>query len=130
MATPEQMEAAFVAYCDRLTAGDADGVAALFAADATVEDPLGVRTYTGNDEIHAFYKGAIERASPEVRLVGPVRTTYVNEAAAPMQSRSNYGGTPREIDIIDVFAFDDAGLIVSMKAYWGDANMRARTDDE
>jgi steroid Delta-isomerase len=89
-----------------------------------------VRTYTGQDEIHAFYKGAIERASPEVRLVGPVRTTYVNEAAAPMQSRSNYGGTPREIDIIDVFAFDDAGLIVSMKAYWGDANMRARTDGE
>ena len=126
MTRPEQMEAAFVAYCDRLTAGDADGVAALFAPDATVEDPLGVRRYAGREEIHAFYKGAIERASPEVRLIGPVRTSYVNEAAAPMQSRSNYGGTPKEIDIIDVFAFDDAGLIISMKAYWGDANMRDR----
>ena len=47
MTTPEQMEAAFVAYCDRLTAGDADGVAALFAADAAIEDPLGVRRYAG-----------------------------------------------------------------------------------
>ncbi|MEO8697665.1 MAG: nuclear transport factor 2 family protein [Acidimicrobiales bacterium] len=120
------MEAAFVAYCDRLTAGDADAVAALFAADATVEDPLGVRRYSGRDEIKAFYKGAIERASPEVRLIGPVRTSYVNEAAAPLQSRSNYGGTPKEIDIIDVFTFDDDGLIVSMKAYWGDANIRDR----
>ena len=126
MPTPQQMEAAFVAYCDRLTAGDADGVAALFADDATIEDPLGVRRYSGRAEIQAFYKGAIERASPQVRLIGPVRTSYVNEAAAPMQSRSNFGGTPKEIDIIDVFAFDDAGLIISMKAYWGDANMRDR----
>lgn len=126
MPTPDQMRHAFVAYCERLTAGDADGVAALFAADAVLEDPLGVRRYEGRDNILAFYRGAIDRASPEVRLTGPVRTTYVNEAAAPMQSRSNYGGTPKEIDIIDVFTFDDAGLITSMRAYWGEDNMRDR----
>jgi steroid delta-isomerase len=126
MPTPDQMRNAFVAYCERLTGGDADGVAALFAADAVLEDPLGVRRYEGRENIRSFYRGAIERASPEVRLTGPVRTTYINEAAAPMQSRSNYGGSPKEIDIIDVFTFDDEGLIVSMRAYWGEDNMRDR----
>jgi hypothetical protein len=41
-----------------------------------------------------------------------------------MRSRSNYGGSPREIDIIDVFTFDEDGRIKTMRAYWGSDNMR------
>ncbi|NLE49726.1 MAG: Nuclear transport factor 2, partial [Sandaracinaceae bacterium] len=29
-----------------------------------------------------------------------------------------------EIDVIDVFRFDDEGLISEMRAYWGKENMR------
>jgi steroid delta-isomerase len=29
------------------------------------------------------------------------------------------------VDIIDVFEFDEAGKVVSMKAYWGPGNMRS-----
>jgi steroid delta-isomerase len=120
------MRAAFEQYTSRLSAGDADGVAGLFADDAWIEDPLGAPRHVGRDAILAFYRGAIERARPEVRLTGPVRVSAVNEAAAPMQSHSNYGGSPKEIDIIDVFAFDDDGRITSMRAFWGEGNLRER----
>jgi len=43
-----------------------------------------------------------------------------------MQSHSNFGGSPKELDIIDVFTFDDDGLIKTMRAYWGEGNLRDR----
>jgi steroid delta-isomerase len=120
------MRAAFENYTSRLSAGDADGVAELFADDAWIEDPLGAPRHVGRQAILAFYRGAVERAHPDVRLTGPVRVSAVGEAAAPMQSHSNFGGSPKEIDIIDVFAFDDAGRITSMRAFWGEGNLRER----
>ena len=127
MATPEQMRLAFERYTSLLSAGDAEGVAALFADDAWIEDPLGAPRHVGRDAILTFYRGAVERAHPEVRLTGPVRVSTVGEAAAPMQSHSNFGGSPKEIDIIDVFAFDEEGRITTMRAFWGEGNMRERT---
>jgi steroid delta-isomerase len=120
------MRAAFENYTSRLSAGDADGVADLFADDAWIEDPLGAPHHVGRDAILAFYRGAVERAHPAVRLTGPVRVSAVDEAAAPMQSHSNFGGSPKEIDIIDVFAFDAGGRITSMRAFWGEGNLRER----
>jgi steroid delta-isomerase len=124
MTTAQQMRWAFEQYVARLTAGDGDGVAALFADDATVEDPLGTPLKVGKEAILEFYRGAVERAHPHVELTGPVRTSNVGEAAAPMRSRSNYGASPREIDIIDVFTFDADGRIKTMRAYWGSDNLR------
>ena len=102
------------------------GVAALFAADAWIEDPVGSDRKVGRDTLLAFYRGAIERAAPQVRLSGPVRTAAASVAAAPLQSHSDFGGSPKEIDIIDVFTFDDDGLITSMTAYFGPDNIRDR----
>jgi steroid delta-isomerase len=120
------MRAAFESYTSLLSAGDADGVAELFAENAWIEDPLGAPRHVGRQAILAFYRGAVERAHPAVRLTGPVRVSAVDEAAAPMQSHSNFEGSPKEIDIIDVFAFDDAGRITSMRAFWGEGNLRER----
>ena len=126
MATAEQMRLACEAYCERLSAGDAQGVAALFAADGWIEDPVGSDRKVGRDTLLEFYRGAIERAAPAVRLTGPVRTAAAGVAAAPLQSHSAFGGSPKEIDIIDVFTFDDDGLITSMTAYFGPDNIRDR----
>jgi len=126
MVTAAQMREAFEAYASLLSAGDGDAVAALFAEDAWIEDPLGAARHVGREAIAAFYRGAIERAAPTVRLTGPVRVSAVGEAAAPMQSHSNFGGSPKEIDIIDVFSFDDGGKITSMRAFWGEGNIRDR----
>jgi steroid delta-isomerase len=121
--TPEKMRWAFEQYTSRLSNGDADAVASLFADDASIEDPLGAAPRRGRTEILAFYKGAIERAHPKVELTGSVRVSAVGEAAAPMRSVSNFQGSPRAIDIIDVFSFDESGQITSMRAYWGEGNV-------
>ena len=41
MRTPETMEAAVHAYVRALNASDLDAIVALYAEDATVEDPVG-----------------------------------------------------------------------------------------
>jgi steroid Delta-isomerase len=124
MASPEQMRVAFERYAALLTARDADGIADLYAADATVEDPAGGPPLVGRAAILAFYRAAIERAQPAVVLTGPVRVLADGRAgAAPLQSRSTRDGRAVTIDIIDVFTFDDAGAITSMRAYWGPANV-------
>jgi steroid delta-isomerase len=112
-------------YGELLTAHDADGVASLYAEEAIVEDPAGNAPLVGKSEILAFYRGAIERARPErVAVTGPVRILADGmTAAVPLQSRSTRDGRLVAVDIIDVFTFDDGGLITSMRAYWGPENV-------
>jgi steroid delta-isomerase len=126
--TSEHMAWAAEQYASRLSAGDAEGVVALFADDATVEDPVGSAPKVGRDVLLAFYQGAIERAHPAVTVAGPVRAVPAAGAAAvPLQSRSHFGGRDVEIDIIDVFTFAPDGRIASMTAYFGPANIRDRS---
>ena len=120
-----QMRDAAEQYAVRLTAGDAAGVAALFAPDATVEDPAGSPPKVGHDAILAFYTGAVERAHPQLTVTGPVRVVPGARAAAmPFRSRSFFGGKHVEIDIIDIFTFTNEGFISTMTAYFGPANIR------
>jgi steroid delta-isomerase len=127
VATPEQIRAAFERYVTLLSAHDGEAVAALFADDAVIEDPAGSAPREGREAIRAFYVEAIGRADPTVVLTGPVRILADGTAgAAPMQSRSIRDGRPVTLDIVDVFTFDDAGRITSMRAYWGPENIAAR----
>lgn len=126
MATAAQMRTACEQYCKRLTDGDAEGVAALFAPDAWIEDPVGSERKVGREVLLAFYRGAIDAASPQLEPTGPVRIAVSGAAAMPFRSQSNFGGSPSEIDIIDVFTFDADGLITSMTAYFGPENIRER----
>jgi steroid delta-isomerase len=124
MATEDQMRTAFEQYVERLSAGDGDAVAALYADDAWMEDPIGSPRKEGRAAIAEFYRAAIERAAPQVRLSGPVCTSSVDAAAAPLQSRSTFNGVPSVIDIIDIFTFDDEGRITTMRAIFGPANVQ------
>ena len=119
------MRHAFEQYCARLTAHDAPGIAALYAADATIEDPAGSPPVVGRAAIEAFYAGALARVRPElVELSGPVRALADGSgAAAPLASTSTREGRRARLDIIDVMTFDDEGLITSLRAYWGPENL-------
>jgi steroid delta-isomerase len=129
MATGDQIRRACEQYVALLSAHDADGIAALYAEGATIEDPVGNAPLVGRDAILAFYRAAIERANPTVVLTGPVRVLADGSAgAAPLQSRSTREGRPVTLDIIDVFTFDDRGLITSMRAYWGPDNVHDREE--
>jgi steroid delta-isomerase len=116
---------AFAQYCARLTAHDAAGIAALYAPDASIEDPAGATPVVGRAAIEAFYAGALARVRPEsVVLTGPVRVLADGTAgAAPLRSTSTRDGRRQHLDIIDVMTFDPSGLITSLRAYWGPANL-------
>lgn len=124
MATAEQMEAAVHAYVAAFEAGDAEAVVALFAVDATVEDPVGTPVKSGLDEIRAFYTGAMATGA-KLHLDGPVRTA-TNHAAFAFHVALQWDGKAMDIYVIDLFIFDDAGKITSMRAYFGPQNMIAR----
>ncbi|MFZ4669053.1 MAG: nuclear transport factor 2 family protein [Microthrixaceae bacterium] len=124
MPTPDEMTDTVRRYAAAHSAGDVDAVAALFADDAVLLDPVDAPAHHGRDAVRAFFAGTHEMLdSMELLVTGPVRA--VGEwAAVPLQARSQLGGSVMEVDIIDVFTFNDDGLITEMRAYWSSADIR------
>ncbi len=120
MADTERMLEAPQKYLEALCNKDLEGVMALYADDATVEDPVGTDKHVGKAAVRKFYAGAVE-AGVQAELTGPVRLAG-QEAAFPFVIKIPAAGM--EMDVIDVFRFNDEGLVVEMRAFWGDSNNR------
>ena len=104
-------------YIEAFDKVDIELIKEIYADDAVVEDPVGSDKHVGIDAIVAFYNGAMN-PGVKLSLTGTPRCAG-NAVAFPFQA--NAGGMT--IDIIDVFEFNDAGKVNSMKAYWGPENM-------
>jgi steroid delta-isomerase len=113
--TPAEIRATVKRYVKLMTAGDADGVAALYADDATIEDPIGAPLQRGREAIHTWYRASAGKV--RLDLTGPIRVAG-GEAAFPMQGTIGSPGDPSYLDIIDVMKFDAAGRITSLRAFW------------
>jgi steroid delta-isomerase len=118
--TPEEMTAAVHAYVAAFEQGDPAAARDLFAADGTVEDPVGSPPHRGHDAIEAFYAQTMATGA-KLHLDGPIRVAG-NAAAFAFSARLTIDGAPHRIDVIDVFEFDGAGKVASMRAYFGPAN--------
>ena len=123
MPTTEQMVAAVHAYVDGFARNDPAAIAALFADDATVEDPIGTPIKRGKAEISEFYTGSMSTGA-KLELLGDPRCAgdYV---AFPFAVKLEFGGQKTVIEVIDTFRIDDHGKIAEMRAYWGPANMKS-----
>lgn len=121
MPDPVKMEAAIHAYVAAFEAGSPDQVAALFAADATCEDPIGSPVHNGREAIRAFYTESMKTGA-KLKLEGPVRIVQ-DYAVFPFSVNLNYDGNPKRIDVIDTFRFNADNEVVEMRAYWGHTNM-------
>lgn len=106
-------------YVEAFEKADIEIIKDIFAVDAIVEDPVGSDVHNGIDAICAFYDGALASGAKLV-TTGPARCAG-NSMAFPFQATM----PGMCIDIIDVFEFNDAGKVVSMKAYWGPENLTA-----
>lgn len=120
MPTPEHMQAAVHAYVAAFAASDPEAVVALFAEDATVEDPVGTPPKIGHAAIREFYTMSIATGA-KLALEGPIRVG-ADFAAFAFQVRLDMGGKPATVDVIDVFRFDEAGKVRRMEAYFGPGN--------
>ena len=121
MPDPVKMEAAVHAYVAAFEAGSADQVAALYAQDATVEDPIGSPIHKGREAIRAFYAQSMKTGA-KLKLEGPVRVAG-DYAVFPFSVNLNYDGGHKRIDVIDTFRFNDANEVIEMRAFWGPTNM-------
>ncbi len=119
MPTEEEMVRAVHSYVAAFDKNDAEMVVALYAENATVEDPVGSQPIKGIAAIRDFYTQVMTRGA-KLRLQGAVRTT-ANYAAFAFSALFDAAGEKR-IEIIDTFRFDDQGKIVEMRAFWGPGN--------
>lgn len=123
MNTAEHMTAVVHRYVEALNASDLEGIVALYADDATVEDPVGSSVQNGIEAIRAFYANSL-KLSLQVELTGEVRAV-ANEAAFAFTVSFEYQGRKTLIAPIDHFRFNDAGKLVSMRAFFGQQNIHA-----
>lgn len=107
-------------YISALNAQDLDGIVALYAEDATVEDPIGTPILTGKVEIRKFYSKTTS-IKLNASLLGDVRMAGDFVAFPFVITLPSETGQMR-IEVIDTFKFNEQGLITEMKAYWGEEN--------
>ena len=120
MPTPERMIATVHAYVEGFAKVDPEAVVALFAADASVEDPVGTPPKTGHQAIREFYTFSMATGA-KLHLDGPIRVGH-DFAAFAFQVRLKMGEVDATVDVIDVFRFDAAGKVRRMEAYFGPGN--------
>lgn len=111
-------------YTAAHSAGDVDAVAALFAEDAVVADPVDQPAHQGREAVRAFFAGTHEVLDAmDLHATGPVRAV-ADWAAVPLEAITTMGDFRMVVEIIDVFTFDEDGLIADMKAYWTASDIR------
>ncbi len=121
MPDPKLMEAAVHEYVAAFDANSPERVAALFAPDANVEDPIGSPAHIGHDAILGFYTASMQTGA-KLKLEGPVRIAGPYAAFA-FSVLLNLGGKDMHVDVIDTFKFNDDNKVIEMRAYFGPANM-------
>ncbi|MFR9751610.1 nuclear transport factor 2 family protein [Nocardia sp. 004] len=114
-------------YVKLVGTGPTEDIVQLYAPDATVEDPVGTPVKRGHAAIREFYEviAALDRETqlrPEdIRIAG-------NQAAFPFTLVTKAGGQRFTLSPIDVMEFDAEGRITTMRAFWGQEDMRAEPE--
>ena len=107
-------------YLEFLAKGTADDVVTLYAADATIEDPIGSEVRRGHDAVREFYV-AVEGVKKETELV-QLRIGG-SEAAFFWHLTLDAGGSRSRLSPISVMEFDDDAKITSMRAFWSPTDL-------
>jgi steroid Delta-isomerase len=102
-------------YLDLVAKGSADDVLTLYAADATIEDPIGSDLRRGHDAIREFY-AAFQDADKRTELL-ELRVAG-GEAVFLWQLTLDAGDGRTRISPISHMTFDDDAQITSMRAFW------------
>ncbi|WP_067856036.1 nuclear transport factor 2 family protein [Nocardia shimofusensis] len=120
MPSVEQITSTVTEYAHRIGTGTAAEIAALYAEDATLEDPVGTEVRVGRDAIAAFYSG-LDGVETTMELL-TIRVSG-DTAAFHFRVTSALPNGPITVEPIDVMTFDEQGQITSMRAIWSMADM-------
>ena len=112
-------------YAAAWAARDREGWLDTFADLATQEDPVGEATRRGRDEIGEFWDRAMSRYQ-SLEIVPRNICVAGREAAMEWIINAATPGGTITFAGVDVFTFDEAARILSVRAYWE----RARIHDQ
>jgi steroid delta-isomerase len=121
MPSPESITQTVTSYLELLASGKADDVVTLYAADATIEDPVGSDLLRGHDAIRQFY-AAFQDAKKETELA-ELRIAG-NEATFLWRLKLDAGDARTVIAPISLMTFDDDAKITSMRAFWSPSDVK------
>lgn len=111
------LQKAVAQYVEAFDKGDLSIIENIFAANATVEDPVGTPQHIGIEAIKTFYKSAFDMGV-KLELNGKPRC-----AGNSVAFSFDVVMTGMKISPIDVFELNADGKVQSMKAYWSADNM-------
>ncbi len=121
MPSPSEIREIVNAYVGMMCESDIDGIIALYADEATAEDPVGGDVQTGIEAIKAFY--SMTAPLLKVELSGPICVAG-NECAFPLLAELTMGDDVSYLDATDVLSFGEDGKITRMRAYWNPEELR------
>ena len=111
-----KIDATVSAYIDLLTTGTAEQIADLFAADATVEDPIGADIRDTREQLVEFY-GIITGMDEHVATLNWKKIAG-DTAVFEFTLVTGTADMRFEITPIDIMVLDAEGKISSMRAVW------------
>ena len=119
-ASPDRIRAVVDDYVRLVGTGTADEIVALYAEDATVEDPVGTEVRRGHAAIREFY-APLEAMQQETRLLA-LRVAG-GEAVFHFEIVTRADGAAYTLAPIDHMVFDDDGRVTAMRAFWGEGDL-------
>ena len=122
MSDEARMKQVLESYISTFNAGNLAALTALYADNATVEDPVGSDVHSGREAIERFYGYALSTGA-KLSLDAPIRASKGNFAAMAFTVSVNYMGQDSRLRVIDVMEFDEQTRITSMRAFWGDTDV-------
>lgn len=119
MASAEQIQQTVQRYVELVAAHQPEAVADLFAADATIEDPVGSELKRGRAAFVEFYSviAGMEETRSELLWSRVAGDTAVFE----FRLRVATAGNGYEVQPIDIMTFGTDGKIATMRAVWDPA---------
>jgi steroid delta-isomerase len=121
MPSPEAISETVNRYLALVATGTADDIVTLYAADATIEDPIGADIRRGHDAIRGFYAG-FQDAKKDTELA-ELRVSG-GEAAFFWHLTLHAGDSRTRISPISTMSFDADAKITSMRAFWSPADVQ------
>jgi steroid delta-isomerase len=104
-------------YVEAFERADLNIIRELYAADATLEDPVGSPVRRGIEEIIEFYKAGFAMGM-KLKLTGKPRCAGSSVAFSFDAVMKNMTISP-----IDMFELNADGKVQHMRAYWGPENV-------
>ncbi len=115
-------EAALQDYLRCWAEDDRAGWLALFAPDASIEDPVGAPLTVGPKAIAAFWD-RIHQGDMVITCALDRIVVCGDEALMIFAVTTRGAGVSMEVRIADLFTFNDEGKIATMRAFWDDRCM-------